>query len=90
MERDMDLIRDILLKVAADPELDGSRFRVFDTADFEGHSERKSPIPSISCLRQISLKVLQPWMPQHQRSLDLHGKDMGSWTTFETPACGKT
>ena len=39
MERDMDLIRDILLKVAADPELDGSRFKVFETSDFGGHSQ---------------------------------------------------
>jgi hypothetical protein len=41
VERDMDLIRDILLKVAADPELDGSRYKVFDTTDFEGHSENE-------------------------------------------------
>ena len=39
MERDMDLIRDILLKVAADPELNGSHFKVFDMSDFEGHSQ---------------------------------------------------
>src|SRR5229473_2330977 len=37
----MDLIRDILLKVAADPELDGSHFKVFDTSDFEGHSQQE-------------------------------------------------
>ena len=41
MERDMDLIRDILLKVAADPELDGSRFKLFDTSDFEGYSQEE-------------------------------------------------
>src|SRR5437588_12086861 len=41
VERDMDLIRDILLKVAADPELDGSRFKLFDTSDFEGYSQEE-------------------------------------------------
>ena len=41
MERNMDLIRDILLKVAADPELDGSCFKIFNTADFEGHSQEE-------------------------------------------------
>ena len=39
VKRDMDLIRDILLKVEADPRMDGSRFVVFDTSDFEGHSQ---------------------------------------------------
>ena len=39
MRRDMDLIRNILLKVEADPRMNGSRFVVFDTSDFEGHSQ---------------------------------------------------
>src|SRR6266571_4695776 len=39
VNRDMDLIRDILLKVEADPRMNGSRFVVFDTSDFEGHSQ---------------------------------------------------
>jgi hypothetical protein len=37
----MDLIREILLKVEADPELQGSRFKVFDTSDFAGHSQEE-------------------------------------------------
>jgi hypothetical protein len=41
MERNMDLIRDILLKVAADPQLDGSHYRIFDTTDFEGPSQQE-------------------------------------------------
>jgi hypothetical protein len=39
VKRDMDLIRDILRKVEADPRMDGSRYVVFDTSDFEGHSQ---------------------------------------------------
>src|SRR5437870_338638 len=39
VKRDMDLIRDILLKAEADPKMNGSRFVVFDTSDFEGHSQ---------------------------------------------------
>jgi len=41
VKRDMDLIREILLKVEADPELQGSRFKVFDTSDFAGHSQEE-------------------------------------------------
>ena len=39
VKRDMDLIRDILRKVEADPRMDGSRYVVFETSDFEGHSQ---------------------------------------------------
>ncbi len=39
VKRDMELIRDILLKVEGDPRMDGSRFVVFDTSDFEGYSQ---------------------------------------------------
>ena len=38
VKRNMDLIRDILLKVEEDPTLDGYRFMTYDTSDFEGHS----------------------------------------------------
>ncbi len=38
MKRDMDLVREILLKVEADPVLNGSRWAEFDTSDFPGHS----------------------------------------------------
>ena len=34
----MDLIREILLKVEADPRCDGSHWIVFDTSDFPGHA----------------------------------------------------
>ena len=33
----MDLIREILLKVESDPELNGGVFKCFDSSDFEGH-----------------------------------------------------
>jgi len=39
MKRDMDLIRDILLKVEEDETLTGSRFKTFDSSDFAGHSD---------------------------------------------------
>ena len=41
MKRDMDLIRDVLAKVEADPRSNGSRFTVFDTSDFPGHSQEE-------------------------------------------------
>lgn len=39
VKRDMDLIRDILLKVEEDPSMNGFTFKTYDTKDFEGHSE---------------------------------------------------
>lgn len=39
VKRDMDLVRDILLKVEEDPTLNGYTFKTCSTADFEGHSE---------------------------------------------------
>jgi hypothetical protein len=38
MKRDMDLIRDLLLRVEKDPDLDGFRYVDFDAAEFPGHS----------------------------------------------------
>jgi hypothetical protein len=35
----MDLVREILLRVNAHPSLNGSRFEVFSTADFPGHTQ---------------------------------------------------
>ena len=35
----MDLVREILLKVEADPEIDGSKWKTFDSSDFPGHSK---------------------------------------------------
>lgn len=37
MERNMDLIREMLLKIAADPKLDGSSRYVFDSTDNLGN-----------------------------------------------------
>jgi hypothetical protein len=39
VQRDMDLMREILLRVNADPSLNGSRFEVFSTVDFPGHTQ---------------------------------------------------
>lgn len=42
MKRDMDLIREILLKVEADPQLDGSHaYKTFEASDFKGHSQEE-------------------------------------------------
>jgi len=41
VKRDMDLIRDMLLKIEADPRMNGSHYVVFDTSDFEGHSQEE-------------------------------------------------
>jgi hypothetical protein len=41
MKRDMDLIRDILLRVEEDKTLTGSRFKTFSSADFAGHSDEE-------------------------------------------------
>jgi hypothetical protein len=38
VKRDMDLVREILLKVESDPALNGSHWEEFDTSDFPGHS----------------------------------------------------
>ena len=35
----MDFIREILLKVEADSELDGTVFKTYEVSDFDGHSE---------------------------------------------------
>lgn len=37
----MDLIREILLRVNADPSLNGSRFEVFSPTDFPGHTQEE-------------------------------------------------
>ena len=39
MKRDMDFIREILLRVEDDPRLNGSHFVVFNTSDFEGRTQ---------------------------------------------------
>jgi hypothetical protein len=41
VQRDMDLIREILAKVEADPRLNGSHFTVFSPSDFPGHSQEE-------------------------------------------------
>lgn len=41
MKRDMDLIRDILLKIEADPELNGQAFKCFEPSDFQGRSDEE-------------------------------------------------
>ena len=39
MQRDMDLIRDLLLKIESDPTLDGSRYVIFnDPSEFGSHT----------------------------------------------------
>jgi hypothetical protein len=37
----MDLVREILLKVEADPDIDGSNWKIFDASDFPGHSQKE-------------------------------------------------
>jgi hypothetical protein len=39
VKRDMDFIREILLRVEDDPRLNGSHFVVFNTSDFEGRTQ---------------------------------------------------
>ena len=39
VQRDMDFVRDLLLRVEADPEMNGSQYVVFDTSDFPGHTQ---------------------------------------------------
>jgi len=41
MERNMDLIREMLLRVAADPKLDGSKHFVFTKDNLEGYSQEE-------------------------------------------------
>jgi len=41
VERDMDLIREVLLKVEADPEMDGYHYKCFDSSDFPGHTNQQ-------------------------------------------------
>jgi len=41
MKRDMDFIREILLRVEVDPRFNGSHFIVFDTSDFKDHSQEE-------------------------------------------------
>ena len=41
MRRDMDLLRAILCRVEADPSFDGSRYVVFGTSDFPGHTQQE-------------------------------------------------
>jgi Hypothetical protein (DUF2513) len=67
VKRDMDLIREILLKVEADPTSDGSHFVTYGPSDFEGHSQREISYHvdlllslSSSSVRPISMQ-LQPY-----------------------------
>jgi hypothetical protein len=41
VERDMDFIREVLLKVEADGELDGHHFKSFDASYFPGHTNEQ-------------------------------------------------
>lgn len=41
VKRDMDLIREILLKIEDDPTLNGSTFKAFEASDFEGRSQEE-------------------------------------------------
>jgi hypothetical protein len=41
MKRDMDLIRDVLLKVESDPAMNGSQFMRYDTSYFPQHSQEE-------------------------------------------------
>jgi Hypothetical protein (DUF2513) len=41
VERDMDLIREILLRIDADPTLNGTTYKAFEASDFEGHSQEE-------------------------------------------------
>jgi hypothetical protein len=38
MERNLDFLREILLRVESDRQLDGYHFRAFDASDFPGHT----------------------------------------------------
>lgn len=39
MQRDMDFVRALLLRIEADPELNGSQEMVFDESDFPDHTQ---------------------------------------------------
>lgn len=41
VERNMDLIREVLLKVEADPEMDGYHYKLFDSSDFPGYANEQ-------------------------------------------------
>lgn len=41
MKRDMDLIREILMRVEDDPLFDGYHYTNFDTSDFPGHTDEE-------------------------------------------------
>jgi hypothetical protein len=41
VKRDMDLIREILLRVEADPTLNGSIYKAFDASEFSGRSQEE-------------------------------------------------
>jgi hypothetical protein len=41
LKRDMDLIREILLKIEANPDMDGSRYVTFTAEDFDGSYTNK-------------------------------------------------
>src|SRR6266496_5398258 len=41
MNRDMDLVRSILLTVEADPSMTGSRLEAYNTSHFPGHSQEE-------------------------------------------------
>jgi hypothetical protein len=41
LERDMDLIREVLLKVEVDSEMDGYHYKFFDFSDFPGYTDEQ-------------------------------------------------
>lgn len=53
----MDLTRDILLKVAADPELNGSHFKIFDLGVFLMPSEPQPKNLSAEELQKLSSEL---------------------------------
>lgn len=44
MERDNDFIREVLFKIAADPDLDHSRFKTFNPSDFPERNPSRAEI----------------------------------------------
>jgi hypothetical protein len=41
VERNMELIREVLLKVEGDPEMDGYHYKNFDSTDFPGYTDEQ-------------------------------------------------
>ena len=53
MKRDMDLIRDILLKIEGDPSLDGTRYTEYTEVHSPSIHDKKFSITWICCLQHI-------------------------------------